>query len=90
MYLVEKTNQVISEQNVHIVEENLGNQIAGYLNHTFEEKLIHVNSEIPSYYKDFVIAYFLPLNSADVSSIKFLTIERLFEKFPTCGIMLAI
>lgn len=74
--------QFISEHNIHIIEENLGNQIAGYLNHTFGEKLIHVNSEIPSYYKKVVIAYFLPMNTnkyTDVSFIKFLTMKRLLQ-----------
>lgn len=51
--------ELAAENNIHIVEENLGEQIAGYFNHAYGQKLMHINSEIPSYYKKFVIAYFL-------------------------------
>lgn len=51
--------ELAAENNIHIVEENLGEQIAGYFIHAYGEKLIHVNSEIQSYCKTFVIAYFL-------------------------------
>lgn len=51
--------ELAAENNIHIVEENLGEQIAGYFIHAYGEKLIHINSEMTSYYKKFVIAYFL-------------------------------
>ena len=60
--------KIAAENNIYIIEENLGNQIAGYYNNTFGEKLIHVNSEIPRYYKKFVIAYFLPKNTNKCTS----------------------
>lgn len=69
-----------AENNIHIVEENLGEQIAGYFIHAYGEKLIHVNSEIPSYCKTFVIAYFLryyPNKRAQNEQISLLTNEHL-------------
>lgn len=63
MYFMEKMGQFISEKNFYIIEENLGKHIAGYYHHTNGQKLIHVNSEIPRYYKELVIAYFLPKNT---------------------------
>jgi len=74
--------ELAAKNNIHIIEENLGNQIAGYYNNTFGEKLIHVNSEIPSYCKTLVIAYFLPKDAnkcTDISYIDFLTMERLLN-----------
>ena len=74
--------EVAAENNIHIIEENLGNQIAGYYNITHGEKLIHVNSEIPRYYKEIVIAYFLPKNTnkcTQEDSILFLTMNKITQ-----------
>ena len=68
-----------AKQCVYIIEENLGEQIAGYYNNTFGEKLIHVNSTIPSYYKNFVIAYFLSNNYMMNVRLKIVTICRISE-----------
>jgi len=78
--------KIAAENNMYIVEENLGNQIAGYYN-TIGEKLIHVNSEIPRYCKNIVIAYFLLNNTnkcTQTDGICFLMIKTLqkFKELP--------
>ena len=79
-----------AKNNIYIVEENLGNQIAGYSNNTFGEKLIHVNSKIPSYCKEFVIAYFLPQDTNKCTqndNLSILTIEKVMKRCTRCTVM---
>ena len=86
MYFMEKLHQSLPND-TYIIEENLGNQIAGYCNHTNGQKLIHVNSEIPRYCKKIVIAYFLPTYTnkcTHTEEISFLMMKdlRKIKEFP--------
>ena len=72
--------EIATKNNFYIIEENLGEQIAGYLNCSYGNKLIHVNSEMPSCHKKFVIASFLyekPNKRTHNDSISFISMHNL-------------
>jgi len=86
-YINHDAYKIAKEKNTLIIEENLGHQIAGYSNNTNDKKLIHVNSKIPSYYKNIVIAYFLfktPNICTQISGFDFLTIDKLAQLAQSC------
>ena len=86
-YGIQDAYKIAKERDALVIEENLGKQIAGYYNTTNDKKLIHVNSEIPSYCKDFVIAYFLryfPNKCTENTDFVFLTMKKLAQLAQCC------
>lgn len=86
-YNIPDVYEIAKERDALVIEENLGNQVAGYYNTTNDKKLIHVNSEIPSYCKNFVIAYFLryfPNKCTENTDFVFLSMNHLAQLAQCC------